>query len=172
VRTYYALKWVDSKGRGTGGSRPYQYDLPKRGKPGRWHRKHKEAIRLCENGFHCTGLSDYAEFSDLGPRLFIVEIKGKFSSSHTKVAVEAMRFIVEVPISKDESGELNTEWIDDSGFVRVTDSIFAKIIIKYVFKYSNKLVNGGVIMASFSGGSGTIGKDILGKYFPISLPSC
>lgn len=172
MKTYYALKWVDSKGRGTGGSRPYQYDLPKRGKPGRWHRKHKEAIRLCENGFHCTNLYSYCDHVQYGPRLFIVEIAGKFSCERGKVAVEAVRFIREVIIDKENRKHINNTNAIYEDYARTVDSIIGKIIYYTVISDNVRLSNDGVIMVEYAEGSGRIGRDDLGRGIPISLPSC
>lgn len=170
MRTYYALKWVDAKGRGTGGSRPYQYDLPKRGKPGRWHRKHKEAIIVCQNGFHCTNLYGFGSYYEYGPRLFIVEIAGKFSADGEKVAVEAMRFVSEVGI--DENLLKLVEDVKTWDYLSaVFDNIVGGIMYETIMNRRNKLQNNGVLMVEYFGGSGLIGREELGKYIPITLES-
>mgnify|MGYP001407184674 CR=1 FL=1 len=97
----YMLKWLDAYGRGTGGNHPYQYDLPKDGKPGNWHSiKNKKPIKTCVNGFHCTTLESYKFYSDYGPRLFIVEVAGSFDchEDEQKVAFKHIRIIRELPV--------------------------------------------------------------------------
>jgi len=98
----YMLKWLTKSGRGTGGPGYYQYDLPKDGKPGKWHSiDNKKKIKVCQNGFHCAPMKEYRNFSDYGPRLFIVEVAGSYdiAVNQNKAAFKHIRIIEEVPVN-------------------------------------------------------------------------
>lgn len=93
----YAFKWLRDDGVTHGGNRPYRYDLPIGDVPGIWHsNKSRRPIELCANGFHCIGTEQILNYEAYGPRLFLVEISGRFHSSDEKVAVEHIRLIREM----------------------------------------------------------------------------
>lgn len=95
----YALKWLNDKGQGTGGRRPYQYNLPVNGEPGKWHSKtkSKRKIETCVHGFHCTTKSHIMDFYlNYGRKLYLVEIGGHIDAGWNKVAVENIRIVREI----------------------------------------------------------------------------
>lgn len=93
----YMFKWLPKSGIATAGTRPYKYDLPKNGIPGKWHSiLNKRPIMVCGNGFHCIGLNNLIRYAAYGPRLFLVEVAGNFLSNGEKGAVEHIRFIKEL----------------------------------------------------------------------------
>lgn len=94
----YAFKWIDSKGCTSGGGSNYKWSLPVGDKPGEWHskRKAKKAIKCCGHGFHCVGFERINDFTSYGPRLFLVEVSGKFNAHPDKFAVESVRIVREL----------------------------------------------------------------------------
>lgn len=93
----YAFKWLDRNGVTTGGNRPYKWELPIGCNPSKWHsNRTKKPIKVCVNGFHCIGAEEIVNFKPYGPRLFLVEIAGRFDSSTQKLAVEHIRLIEEL----------------------------------------------------------------------------
>jgi hypothetical protein len=103
----FAFKWLRADGVTHGGNRPYRYDLPIGDVPSIWHSNlSRRPIKLCENGFHCIGVEQVLNFDGYGPRLFLVEIAGRFDSSDEKVAVEHIRLIRELKYKYNSQGSL------------------------------------------------------------------
>lgn len=98
----YAFKWLDAQGCTSGGGSKYQWSLPKGNEPGEWHSKikSKKPIVCCEHGFHCVPFVGINSYSSYGPRLFLVEIAGKFNCHADKLAVESIRLITELKTYK------------------------------------------------------------------------
>ena len=122
----YMLKWLDKQGRGTGGPGYYQYDLPKDGKPRKWHSiTNKKRIQVCWNGFHCTTRRKYRNFECFGPRLFIVEVAGSYDchSDGNKVAFKHIRIVQELPIN-NKSFAINYSELNGS----TARSLFYKVL--------------------------------------------
>lgn len=94
----YAFKWLDLKGFTRGGGSTYKWSLPNGNEPGEWHSKikSKRPIRCCHHGFHCIPFNGINSYSQFGPRLFLVEIAGKFDCYVDKFAVESVRLITEL----------------------------------------------------------------------------
>lgn len=93
----FAFKWLNSDGITTGGHKPYKWELPIGNNPSKWHSNlSRRPIELCSNGFHCIAADEIYNFNSYGPRLFLVEIAGRFHSNEEKVAVEHMRLIREL----------------------------------------------------------------------------
>ena len=103
----FAFKWLREDGVTHGGNRPYKYELPEGDIPSKWHSNlSRRPIEVCANGFHCIGTEQILNYDGYGPRLFLVEIAGRFDSNDEKVAVEHIRLIREMKYKYNKEGSL------------------------------------------------------------------
>lgn len=77
----------------------FEYDLPKKGKPGKWH-VHTKALKHCQSGFHVTQ-QPYA-WTRMASRVFEVEATGFKKTNDTdwnkahKSLCRAIRLVREI----------------------------------------------------------------------------
>lgn len=124
----YMFKWTDEAGQCYGGGRAFKYDLPKDGKPGKWHtKKDPTKVSVCEYGFHCVASNNINNYRSYGPRLFLVEVSGAFEVNHNgdKVACQSIRFIKELSVNHDKEG--NWYFVGKLSFGHVKELINYKI---------------------------------------------
>jgi hypothetical protein len=95
------LKWTRKDGTCNGGTKPYQYSLPRGAILGSWHEIPSGRVEACSSGFHGSSLQYIHDYSGYGTRLWLVEVDGKYDTDRTKyspledankVAVEKIRF--------------------------------------------------------------------------------
>ena len=94
----YMLKWTHNDGRCNGGSKPYQYSLPKGAILGSWHVIPSGHVGACQSGFHGSSLQNIHDYTGYGSRLWLVEVDGKYDTERNKVAVEKARFVKEIKL--------------------------------------------------------------------------
>jgi hypothetical protein len=78
-----------------------EYALPTGRRPGKWMPKMSPVV-TCQTGYHVLTVDQIVTYDYIGPRIWIVEVRGKNVDQADKSAYEQMRFVRELDWNLDK----------------------------------------------------------------------
>lgn len=88
------FKWIGPGGKPPMADSKFRYDLPTKGRPGRWHRTKR--ARLCYFGFHACRAKSINGWKRPNTSLYLVEVSGQAEHDTNKSTFTQMRVIRKV----------------------------------------------------------------------------